>query len=53
MPCFYLTPKQDDFNKKRRVCLTTARVRSRLLFRSEGGLLLSSAGDGRPVGLCH
>ncbi len=54
MPHFYLTPKQDDYNKipELQVCLAPARVRYRLLFRSEGGLL-GLAGDGHPVGLCH
>ncbi len=24
MPCFYLTPKQDDFNQERQVCIAEA-----------------------------
>ncbi len=24
MPCFYLTPKQDDFNQERQICIAEA-----------------------------
>ncbi len=39
---YYLTPKQDDFNQELQVCLATARIRQRLLFRNEGPRLINS-----------